>query len=241
MLVLAALILTAAFCSLSFLSFSSQLYIKRSPNTFVGDEKYRTVRQEVELQLETFRAQGVEGDIDEQVIERVNSKNETTSLVIFTINAANNRSGWDLLCAGLPSSLLLILILAFSVAAWLLTLLSAFTGNRAAGVGAFALALAAFFLIPVVFNRLNLDLSRTVDLTQAGGDPGALDRLRPVLDRFLFDGSAGDQLDSLIAALKYTVSAGPFLLMIPAFITICAAIPDDPGFHHHMRRNPGRL
>ena len=157
LLILSALILTVVFCSLSFLSFSSQLYIKRSPNTFVGDEKYQTVRQEVEMQLETFHAQGVEGVIDEQVIERVNSKNETTSLVIFTINAANNRSGWDLLCAGLPSSLLLILILAFSVAAWLLTLLSAFTGNRAAGVGAFALALAAFFLIPVVFNRLNLD------------------------------------------------------------------------------------
>ena len=224
LLILSSLILTVVFCSLSFLNFSSQLYIKRSPNTFVGDEKYQTVRQEVELQLETFRTQGVEGDIDEQVIERVNSKNETTSLVIFTINAANNRSGWDLLRAGLPSSVLLVLILVFSAAAWLLTLLSAFTGNRAAGIGAFILALASFFLIPVVFNRLNLDLSRTVDLAQAGGNPGALDRLRPALDRFLFDGSAGDQLDTLLAALKYTVCAGPFLLMIPAFITICAAI-----------------
>ena len=193
LLILSSLILTVVFCSLSFLNFSSQLYIKRSPNTFVGDEKYQTVRQEVELQLETFRTQGVEGDIDEQVIERVNSKNETTSLVIFTINAANNRSGWDLLRAGLPSSVLLILILVFSAAAWLLTPLSAFTGNRAAGTGAFVLALASFFLIPVVFNRLNLDLSRTVDLAQAGGNPGALDRLRPALDRFLFDGSAGDQ------------------------------------------------
>lgn len=144
LLILSSLILTIVFCSLSFLNFSSQLYIKRSPNTFVGDEKYQTVRQEVELQLETFRTQGVEGDIDEQVIERVNSKNETTSLVIFTINAANNRSGWDLLRAGLPSSVLLILILVFSAAAWLLTLLSVFTGNRAAGIGAFILALASF-------------------------------------------------------------------------------------------------
>ena len=55
LLILSALILTVVFCSLSFLSFSSQLYIKRSPNTFVGDEKYQTVRQEVEMQLETFR------------------------------------------------------------------------------------------------------------------------------------------------------------------------------------------
>ena len=122
LLLAAALIMTAGICSLTFLRFSSQLYIKRSPNTFVGDEKYRTVRQEVELQLETFRTQGVEGDIEEQLIERVNSKNEKTSLVIFTINAANNRSGWDLLTAGLPSSYLLILILSLSAAACLLCL-----------------------------------------------------------------------------------------------------------------------
>ena len=224
LLILAALVLTAVFCSMSFLTFSSQLYIKRSPNTFVGDEKYQSVREEVELQLESLRAQGVDGEIDEQVIERVNSKNETTSLVIFTINASNGRNGWNLLRAGLPSSYLLILILALSAAAWLLTLLSVFSGNRAVGIGSFVLALSAFFLIPVIFNRLNLDLSRTVDLAQAGVNTEALERLRPVLNRFLFDGSAGDQLDSLLSALKYTVCAGPFLLLIPAFITICASV-----------------
>ena len=143
-LLLAALIMTAVICSLTFLRFSSQLYVRRSPNTFIGDEKYLTVKQEVELEIENFRTQGVEGSIDEQVIERVNSKNEKTSLVIFTINAANTRSGWNLLTAGLPSSYLLILILFLSVAAWLLTLLSVSVENRKAGIGAFALALAAF-------------------------------------------------------------------------------------------------
>ena len=224
LLLLAALIMTAVICSVTFLRFSSQLYIKRSPNTFVDDEKYRTVRQEVELQLESFRAQGVEGNIEEQVIERVNSKNETTSLVIFTINAANNRSGWDLLTAGLPSSYLLILILCLSAAAWLLTLLSVSTGSRKTGIGAFALALAVFILIPVIFNRLNLDLSRTADIAQNSGITGVLDRLRPALDRFLFDGSAGEQLNSMLSALKYTVCAGSFLLLLPAFITVCASV-----------------
>ena len=84
LLILSALILTILLCSLTFLRFSSQLYVKRSPNTFVGDDKYTTVRQEVELQLEDFRTQGTDAVIEEQVIERVNSKNETTSLVIFT-------------------------------------------------------------------------------------------------------------------------------------------------------------
>ena len=196
LMILSAVLLTGLICSVTFLRFSSQLYIKRSPNTFVGDEKYQSVRQEVELQLENYRSQGVDGVIEEQVIERVNSKNETTSLVIFTVNAANNRSGWDLLKAALPASRLLIGILFLSAAAWLLTLLSAFTGNRIAGTGSFILALAAFFLIPVIFNRLNLDLSRAVDLAQSGGSADALDRLRPALDRFLFDGSVGDQLDA---------------------------------------------
>ena len=224
LMILSAVLLTGLICSVTFLRFSSQLYIKRSPNTFVGDEKYRTVRQEVELQLENYRSQGVDGVIEEQVIERVNSKNETTSLVIFTVNAANNRSGWDLLKAALPASRLLIGILFLSAAAWLLTLLSAFTGNRIAGTGSFILALAAFFLIPVIFNRLNLDLSRAVDLAQSGGSADALDRLRPALDRFLFDGSVGDQLDAMLSALKYSICAGPFLLLIPAFITVCASV-----------------
>lgn len=224
LLIVSAILLTVLLCSLTFLRFSSQLYIKRSPNTFVGDDKYTTVRQEVELQLEEYRSQGVDAVIEEQVIERVNSKNETTSLVIFTINAANTRSGWNLLSAGLPSSTLLAMILALSAGAWVFTVYSAFTGNRASGIVSFVLSLAAFFLIPVIFNRLNLDLSRTADLAQAGGDSSALDRLRPTLDRFLFAGTAGDQLDTMLSALNYTVCAAPFLLLISAFMTICASV-----------------
>ena len=224
LLVLTAVLLTAVFCSLTFVRFSSQLYIKRSPNTFVGDEKYVENRAVVEQELETLRSQGVDGEIAEEVIERVNSKNEKTSLVIFTINAANTRNGWDLLSAGVPSSRLLILILALSVLAWGLTLFSAFTGNRAAGIASFVLSLCAFFLIPVIFNRLNLDLSRTVDLYQNGAANGADVTLFPALDKFLFGGTAGDQISAMLSALKYAVCAGPFLLLIPAFITVCASV-----------------
>ena len=56
LLLAVSVLLIAACLSLSFLQFSSQLYIKRSPNTFVGDEKYRTVRAEVEQELESMRS-----------------------------------------------------------------------------------------------------------------------------------------------------------------------------------------
>ena len=224
LLILAALVLTAVCCSMTFLQFSSQLYIKRSPNTFIGDEKYLANRAEVEQQLEAFRSQGVDGEIAEDVIERVNSKNEKTSLVIFSINAANRRSGWDLLKAGLPASRLLILILALSAAAWVFTLFSVFSRNRAAGIVSFILSLCAFFLIPLIFNRLNLDLSRSVDLYLSGVENRAGETLLPALDRFLFGGNSGDQLGTLLSALNYTVCVWPFLLLIPAFITVCASI-----------------
>lgn len=223
-LLLIALVLTVLCCSMTFLNFSSQLYIKRSPNTFVGDEKYLANRAEVEEQLTILRSQGVDGVINEEVIERVNSKNETTSLVIFTINAANKRSGWELLQAGLRSSGLLILVLAASVAAWVFTLISAFSGNRTAGVLSFVFALCAFFVIPLIFNSLNLDLSRSVDLYNAGVENGVGENLFPALDRFLFGGSSGDQLNALLSALSYKICAWPFLLLIPAFITVCASV-----------------
>ena len=218
LLVLTAVLLTAVFCSLTFVRFSSQLYIKRSPNTFVGDEKYVENRAVVEQELETLRSQGVDGEIAEEVIERVNSKNEKTSLVIFTINAANTRNGWDLLSAGVPSSRLLILILALSVLAWGLTLFSAFTGNRAAGIASFVLSLCAFFLIPVIFNRLNLDLSRTVDLYQNGAANGADVTLFPALDKFLFGGTASLFTDqaaaSVVLAAGYVVIVWLFLYFL---------------------------
>ena len=219
-----ALVLTCLCLSLNFLQFSSQLYIKRSPNTFVGDEKYQASLAEVEQELEALRSQGVDGFIKEEVIERVNSKNEKTSLVIFTINAANNRNGWDLLKAGLPSSRLLILILVLTVTGWLFTLSAVLSLNRFAGILSFVFSLGAFFLIPWIFNRLNLDVSRSVDLYLAGVENGAGEYLFPVLDRFLFGGSSGEQLGTMLSALNYSVCAGPFLLLIPAFITICASI-----------------
>ena len=226
-LTLAAAALTAVLCSLPFVRFSSQLYVKRSPNTFVGDEKYAAARQEVEAQLETLRAQGMDGAIEEQVIERVNSKQEKTSMVIFTIRAENGRTGWALLTAGLPASRVLAAVLALGAAAWVLTSLALAAGRgegrNGAGTAALICALIFFFLIPVIALQLNLNLSRSVDLYLAGEQNAGMEALRPGLDRFLFDGEAGEQLDSLLSGLSYSVCPGVLLLMIPAGLTVCAA------------------
>ena len=229
LLIAAAILLTAVLCSLPFLRFSSQLYVKRSPNTFVGVEKYLSVREEMEAQLEAFRARGIDAQIDEQVIERVNSKNEKTSLVLFTINAANSRSGWELLTAGLPASRLLLTALTLGAAAWILTLflLRRGTGEntaRALGTAAFVCALAFFFLVPTVYLQINLNLSRSVDLYLAGEEVRHIDSLLPALDAFLYDGEAGEQLNTMLSALNYTIRPTLLLLLLPAFLTVCAAV-----------------
>lgn len=223
-----ALILTCVICSLSFLHFSSQLYLKRSPNTFIGDEKYTEVRAEVEHELEVFREQGIEGSINEQVIERVNSKGVTTSLVIFTIDAENGRSGWDLLKADLLPSRILTAVLVLLIIACCLTFTSAVSrtldGKRLIGGLAYACALAAFILVPVIYLTMNISISRKPHLYLSGSEVKGIETLLPKLDAFLFGGNSGDNLDSLLGALSYTISPVLFALLIPAFLMMCASI-----------------
>ena len=85
LLFLAGLILTLILMSLPLYSFDVGVYTKKSGNTFVGDEKYLAVKEEVEAVAEDYRAQGFDVEIQESVLERVNSKGNTTSLITFTV------------------------------------------------------------------------------------------------------------------------------------------------------------
>ena len=227
-LLVLSLALAAVLCSLSFLRFSSQLYLKRSPNTFVGDEKYNEVLAEVRAEMESFRSQGIECDLNEEVIERVNSKGVTTSLVLFTINAENTRSGLDLLRAGLTPSRILLAVLVLLVLSWIVTLCFGKTGGPRKklrpGHLAIAFAFAAFILVPVIYLTLNISLSRKPDLYLGGNEVRGIEELLPKLDAFLFGGNSGEGLGQLLGALSYSVQPPVFLLMIPAFLTLCGAI-----------------
>ena len=97
-LFLAGLILTLILMSLPLYSFDIGIYTKKSANTFVGDEKYQTVRAEVEEVAEDYRAQGFDVEIQESVLERVNSKGKTTSLVTFTVAQRYSRNLFSFFC-----------------------------------------------------------------------------------------------------------------------------------------------
>ena len=228
-LIAISIVLIGAVCSLSFLRFSSQLYLKRSPNTFKGDEKYEETLAEVKAELEAFRAEGIEGSINEQVIERVNSKGVTTSLIIFTIDAENSRSGWELLKAGLAPSRIMCGILALLALSWILSLDAAhsgtLSGKRTLGGIAYACALAAFILIPVIYLTININLSRKPTLYLAGNTVSGIEKLLPKLDAFLFGGNnTPETLDTLLSSLSYSIDPVLFVLLIPAFLTMTAAI-----------------
>ena len=229
-LAVCAVILAAVFLFMPFIQFSSQLYIKRSPNTFVGDEKYVSASEEVREELRGLQAQGIEGTIDEQVIERVNSKGETTSMVIFTILAANTRTGLDLLRAKLPASRVLAAVIVLGVFSLILSTAASFTGRRETkkgrvlGIAGFVCALAAFFLTPVVFLTINLNLSRSVDLYLAGNEVRGIETLLPALDDFLFGGSGGAGLDTLLGSLTYSICPAVLMMLLPGFIAVCASV-----------------
>ena len=114
LLVLAiAAVLTVVILSLPVMTFTTAVYTKRSANTFVGDEKYVEARAEAEAAAQQYAALGGEMEIAEDVTERVNSKGETTSLVVFNVRQTVERTGWDFIQAGfVPSRVLLVLVLA---------------------------------------------------------------------------------------------------------------------------------
>ena len=222
-----SLVMVCVLFFLPVLTFTSQLYTKRSPNTFVGDEKYQQARAEAEEVLKTYEDEGIRGTLDEEVIERVNSKGVTTSLVVFTIRSDRTRTFFDLLKAGLPGSFLLGLLLVFLLCAWIMTWTAGVCdkekAKRILGTAAAGLALAAMFLVPAVFQSLNLTLSRQVDLFLGNRGTVLSETRLARLDAFLFEGQAGDKLRDMLGALAYTVSPFLFLFLLPGFMTLCAA------------------
>ena len=92
---LCAALVVACLC-LPLYSFSATVFAKKSGNTFVGDEKYKEVRAEVEAEARARAdAAGTLPEIVENVTERTNSKGEKTSMVAFEVRQVMRRSGWQ--------------------------------------------------------------------------------------------------------------------------------------------------
>lgn len=97
---LSCVLITLSVLLLPLAFFETNIFVKRSANTFVGDEKYVEARAEVEA----IAAQYEGASIEESVTERVNSKGVATSMVTFTVKEKIKRNGLDFLLGGIGHS-----------------------------------------------------------------------------------------------------------------------------------------
>ena len=229
-LLLAAFIALLAVLSLRLYSFDSGVYTKRCPNTFVGDEKYNAALEELRGIMEEYREDGIELKLNESVTERVNSKGERTSLVVFTLNDRFKKTGWDFLGAGIAPSWVLTAMLTCAAlgaaCAAAGTLGHAYAAEKALGErerrlrsAACWLLLIALLLVPVFAMTSTYTLSRRVALLTAGVETEGRELLFSRLDAFLFGGNAGENIDF---ALKNTVfeSTGALWTAVPCLFAM---------------------
>ena len=235
LLMIIGLVLALILMSLPLYSFNISVYTKKSPNTFVGDEKHLAVRAEVEEAAQKYREQGFDVEIGEDVVERVNSKGQKTSLITFTINESFGKSMLGFLRSGLPSvkvATAILLLMAFALIAALLgcrgsmDLMHRYLDRRSARLrSAAAIALlAALLLIPVFILMNNYAFNRQIGLYNADRLVEGKDAFFAKMDRFLFDGQMGEGVGKALEGLQTRHSGLIWMLMPALFVSLLAAV-----------------
>ena len=234
-LIIFAAVLSFILLSLPAYQFDAGVYTKKSSNTFVGDEKYNAALAEVNSIADEYRQKGFDVSIHETVTERTNSKGETTSLITFVVNRQFSKSGWSFLTAGLPSSMILTILLA-SV---LLSLACACTGtlgslddtirdlDRRSSVlrsAAVWFALIALVLVPVFVMMNTVFFSRKLTLYSSGVLTEGAEQYYQKMNIFLFNGAAGDDPSSALKGLTFHSTAAIWLILPCAFAMILGGI-----------------
>ena len=234
-LIIAAVLLIAVLLTLPAYAFTASIYTKKSSNTFVGDEKYTTVRAEVDALAEEYRAGGMDVSVSEAVTERTNSKGETTSLVTFSIDSTFKKSGWAFLSSGLPSAVVLVVILCCGLTALACALAGCVSSlgdlprdldkrekllRSAAGV----FALIGLLAVPVFMMMTTYALSRKTGLYAAGLITEGMEEFYARLDSFLFSGTAGDSIANALKGLKFRNTYAMWFVLPCFFAIMLAAI-----------------
>jgi multiple sugar transport system permease protein len=201
----------------------------------VGDEKYQAARAEAEAVAEDYRAQGFEATITEDVLERVNSKGVTTSLITFTVNESIVKSPLTLLGPGFASSRVLWVILLFLVVSLLSALAGSagtlalphhFLSRRASllrGIAA-VLLLLALLLVPVFILMNNYCFSRQIGLYNAGLLEEGKEQLFAKMDRLLFEARMGDEIGKALGGLTMSCSGLLWMLLPAVLLSLLAAV-----------------
>ena len=235
LLVILGIVLSLVLLSMPLYSFNACVYTKKSPNTFVGDEKYQTVRAEVEQAADDYRAQGFEVEIGEDVLERVNSKGETTSLITFTVKESLSKSPLSMLGCGFPSSYVLAAMLFLMALALVCAILGSvdtmdlvhFHLDRRTALlrntAAVAL-LIALLLVPVFILMNNVAFSRRIGLYNAGLLEEGKDALFAKMDKLLFDGRMGADIGKALSGLTMEHSGLVWMLLPAILMSLLAAV-----------------
>ena len=235
LLFLAGLILTLILMSLPLYSFDVGVYTKKSGNTFVGDEKYLAVKEEIEAVAEDYRAQGFDVEIQESVLERVNSKGNTTSLITFTVTQRYSKNIFSFMGRGLPSSAVSAAILGLMALSLMLELfglagtddlLPRYLSRRARNLRSCAITalVLALLLVPVFILMNNVIFSRQLSLYNAELITEGKDAFYAKLDQFFFDGQMGEKAGEVLGGLKISHSPMLWLLIPTLLISLIAGI-----------------
>ena len=229
------IVLSLILFSMPLYSFNACVYTKKSPNTFVGDEKYRTVRAEVEQVADDYRAQGFAAEIGEDVLERVNSKGETTSLITFTVNQSLSKSPLSMLGCGFSASYVLAAMLFLMGLALVCAILGSVgtmdlvhfhLDRRTASLRNLAAValLLALLLVPVFILMNNVAFSRRIALYNAGLLEEGKDALFAKMDRLLFDGRMGADIGKALSGLTMEHSGLIWMLLPAILMSLLAAV-----------------
>ena len=225
-------LLSVLIFSLPVYRFEANVYTKRSGNTFIGDERYQAARAEVDAQLADYESRGIPTEVTEEVIERVNSKGETTSLIIFRINREIGCTGWDFIRTGFPSGSILIIILAAEALALLLACCAGIADVDRSGTdlrrkwfrqSAAILTVFGILLSVVFVLYTNVIINRRIGLYAAGVADTPGDAVLSAADALIYQGAGGQDTAAL---LKSTVShcAVTWWLQIPVLLCMTALL-----------------
>ena len=213
--------------------FEANIYTKRSGNTFVGDDRYQAARGEVDALAADYAARGIETKTTEEIIERVNSKGETTSLIIFRVNKEIRCTGLDFIRTGFPSGRILIAMAICGLLSLALAAAGCFGSmdtlwrdlpalprflRKAAGF----LALAALLLAPVFILYTNVIINRHIGLFAAGVAPSPGDAVLSAADALIYQGAGGSETANLLKSTSAGVIPS-WWLQLPLLLGLTVA------------------
>ena len=219
LMVSAAVLLVLLLFSLPLFEAATTVYTKKSANTFVGDEKYLSVKKEVEAAAKEYQAFG-EIALDESVTLRDKSDGTQSSMVTFTASTKGRFSGWQLIISGVPAGRLLLCMLVFACLAAAL----AFVPFRAAQGLAVGLAIAALMIPPLFSLAITRFFAREIGTVLSGAREADISGPLALADGLLYGGKAGDRIQSLLSGMDFSCSLYLWLLLPAAFLLLCGVL-----------------